>query len=334
MNLARDLTRNRDAHGEIAGRETDILDVLGIAWRKACGATGSVKMRCPFPDHEDRDPSWRWDTSKKKWHCTCGNGSAFDAVMRMGKANNFLSSVTWVRTALKLDGLSAPGAVIDLEKVKAEAREQAKERERLDAEEKERKRRWVNTRWHQGEPAEGTVVEGYLTDTRRLQNPPLDALRYLPAGLAGQPYPAMMAAFGLPVEYEPGKLRLDEASGIHLTFLDGIKKAPALKPKMMHGTCKGLPIVLAPPNDGLAICIAEGIETALSIHAVTGIGAWAAGSAGFMPDLADVVPDIIESVTIWCEEGKAGQDNARELHERLKARGFEVRLAGVVTWAL
>ena len=214
------------------------------------------------------------------------------------------------------------------------AKGEAREREKQDAENKERKRQWLNRLWRNAEPAQGTVVEGYLNDTRRLKSPPLDALRYLPAGYASEKYEAMMAGFGLPYEYEPGKLRLDEVSGIHLTFLDGIKKAPIAKQKVMHGRCKGLPIVLAPPNDGLALCIAEGIETALSVHAVWGIGAWAAGSAGFMPDLADVVPDVIECVTIWCEEGKAGQDNARELHERLKARGFEVRLAGVVTWAL
>ena len=144
-----------------------------------------------------------------------------------------------------------------------------------------------------------------------------------------------MAAFGMPEEYEPGRISLDDTGGIHLTFLDGIRKAPMKPtPKIMHGTCQGRPIVLAPPNDGLALCIAEGIETALSVHAVCRIGAWAAGSAGFMPDLADVVPDVIECVTIWCEKGDAGQNGARKLHERLKARGFEVHLAGVVTWAL
>ena len=64
------------------------------------------------------------------------------------------------------------------------------------------------------------------------------------------------------------------------------------------------------------------------MHVAKGWGAWAAGSAGFMPALADAVPDYIESITIWAEKGKAGQEGARELYERLKARGFEVRVAG------
>ena len=54
----------------------------------------------------------------------------------------------------------------------------------------------------------------------------------------------------------------------------------------MIGACKGMPIVVAPPNDGLALSICEGIETALTAHQVWGVGAWAAGSAGFMPALA------------------------------------------------
>ena len=108
-----------------------------------------------------------------------------------------------------------------------------------------------------------------------------------------------------------GRLRLDEVQCVHLTFLDSIKKAPIAQKKIMHGSCKGRPIVLAPPNDGLALCIAEGIESALSIHAVSGMGAWAAGSAVFMPDLADVMPDWIECVTIWAEKGRAGQDGRR-----------------------
>ena len=102
-------TRSRDAHSEIAGRETEVLDALGIAWRKACTPTGSVKMRCPFPDHEDKHPSWRWDAGKKKWHCTCGerSGSVFDAVVRMGQAKDFVSAAIWVRKALKLGEVHA-----------------------------------------------------------------------------------------------------------------------------------------------------------------------------------------------------------------------------------
>ena len=153
---------------------------------------------------------------------------------------------------------------------------------------------------------------------------------YLPAGLDRlEPrYPAMIAAFGLPDEYEPGCLRLDDTTGVHLTFLDGANKAPIERKKQMRGTCKGKPLVLAAPNDGNAIYIAEGIETALTAHDLLGVGAWAAGSAGFMPPLAEVVPDCIECVWIEAEDDPAGQSNARELGARLVKRGVEVRLVG------
>ena len=70
----------------------------------------------------------------------------------------------------------------------------------------------------------------------------------------------MIAPFGLPVEHEPGHLTMneDDVRGVHLTYLDGSKKAPIEPDRKMLGACKGMPIVLAPPNDGLALAICEG----------------------------------------------------------------------------
>jgi Toprim domain len=212
------------------------------------------------------------------------------------------------------------------------AKERGEKEAKREAERADNKRWRANNLWKRRQPAEGTVVEQYLRDTRGLRNPPFDMIGYLPAGMdRDEPrYPAMIAAFGLPEEYEPGRLRLDDATGVHLTFLDGANKAPIERKKQMRGTCKGLPLVLAAPNDGNAICIAEGIETALTAHDLLGVGAWAAGSANFLPALADVVPACIECVWIEAEEDPAGQSNARELAARLAKRGFEVRLVGAV----
>jgi hypothetical protein len=187
-------------------------------------------------------------------------------------------------------------------------------------------RQHANTLWKQRREAEGTCVEAYLRETRGLASPPLDMLGYLPANPPQQPYPAMIVPFGLPVEYEPGRLTINdnEVQGVHLTFLDGIVKAKVDRPRKMIGTCKGMPIVLAPPNDGLALAIGEGNETALTAHQVFGVGAWAAGSASFMPALADVVPNYIECVIVAGEGDPAGQRGACELEERLIDRGFEV----------
>jgi len=78
-----------------------------------------------------------------------------------------------------------------------------------------------------------------------------------------------------------------------------------------------------PPNDGLGLVVGEGVETTLSVAIKMGVGAWAAGSAPFMPFLADAVPSFIECVTIAREEDKAGQRGADELGHSLAARGIE-----------
>jgi hypothetical protein len=154
-------------------------------------------------------------------------------------------------------------------------------------------------------------------------------LRYLPAN---NRYPdAMIAAFGLATEVEPGVIKPpDVINGVHLTRLtrDG-HKAPdpsTGKAKIMIGSCIGAPIVLAPPNDLLGLTISEGVEDALTLAQALGIGAWAAGSAGFMPGLALLVPSYIEQVTVYQDDDQAGRANATELARALEVRGFDVRI--------
>ena len=53
----------RDA---VKGHEIDILDKLGIDWNR-----GKSHIHCPYPDHNDNHPSWRWDERKARAYCTC-----------------------------------------------------------------------------------------------------------------------------------------------------------------------------------------------------------------------------------------------------------------------
>lgn len=69
---------NEDIHKSLRGREDQILQAVGIH----PDARGR-HQHCPLPDHEDRDPSWRWDARKARWHCSCGSGSVVDAVARV-----------------------------------------------------------------------------------------------------------------------------------------------------------------------------------------------------------------------------------------------------------
>jgi hypothetical protein len=38
----------------------------------------------PYPQHEDRNPSWRWDEQRARAHCSCTNGDTiFNVVMKI-----------------------------------------------------------------------------------------------------------------------------------------------------------------------------------------------------------------------------------------------------------
>ena len=143
--------------------------------------------------------------------------------------------------------------------------------------------------------------------------------------------PALIAAFGIASEPEPGALAIDDADvmAVQLVKLkpDGSGKADAGPTKIIVGRgALGVPMVCAPPNDlsGLAVC--EGVEDALSVHVATGLGAWASGGAGRMPAPANAVPSYVECISIFGDDDDAGRRNAPQLAVRLEARGFEVIL--------
>jgi hypothetical protein len=143
----------------------------------------------------------------------------------------------------------------------------------------------------------------------------------------------MIAAFGMADEPEPGTLSAPEiVTGVHLTRLtaEGDKAQNAAgKAKIMLGVCKGAPITISPPNDLLGMAVTEGIEDALSVYQTTGLGVWAAGSAGFMPAFAPLIPDYIEAVTIYAHDDDTGRSNAIDLARAIKARGIEVFVLGL-----
>ena len=63
----------------VRGHEMAVLAALGIAWQG-----GAQHIGCPYPDHDDRNPSWRWNKRKARAYCTCieRSHSIFDVVMR------------------------------------------------------------------------------------------------------------------------------------------------------------------------------------------------------------------------------------------------------------
>jgi hypothetical protein len=181
--------------------------------------------------------------------------------------------------------------------------------------------------WSRRKPIAGSIAEVYLREPRGYHGPLPGTLGFLPARSGHAP--AMIAAFGIADEPEPGCLVVDDAAvtGIHLTRLkpDGSGQADVEPDKIMLGPSMGQPIVLAPVNDLGGLLIAEGIENALACHG-SGLGIWAAGAAGRLPALADKVPSYVEAVTIVADtdDNGSGLKFSSELGQLLLKRGLDV----------
>jgi hypothetical protein len=159
------------------------------------------------------------------------------------------------------------------------------------------------------------LAERYLREVRGIHCPLPATLAYLAPTRSGH-HPALVAAYGMPDELEPGILAEPEnVDAVHLVLLksDGSGKANVKPNKVTVGSPAGQPIVLAPLNDLLGLAITEGVEDALSVHAASGLGAWAAGGASHMPKLAGAVPDYIDWFRIIADGNETGYRNAFEL---------------------
>jgi len=65
-----------DITAALKGHETDLLDALNIDWRRA-----KPHISCPYKNHDDNHPSWRWDERKRKAFCTCGARDVLGVLM-------------------------------------------------------------------------------------------------------------------------------------------------------------------------------------------------------------------------------------------------------------
>jgi putative DNA primase/helicase len=183
--------------------------------------------------------------------------------------------------------------------------------------------------WKQRQPVGDSIAESYLR--RRGYTGPMPAtLGFLPA--SGKYPPALIAAFGLAHEVEPGVIEIadNKITGIHLTRLlpDGSDRERGDDAKIMIGHSKGSPIVLSPPNDLLGLAITEGIEDGLSVLTATGLGVWAAGAANRLPALAAEIPSHVQCLTIYADADAVGRRYTYELATAAAARGFEILIEG------
>jgi hypothetical protein len=279
--------------------------MIAHALELTAGQLGTFDPPCPLCGPTKRKPAsrlkpvlrvWRLDPGFATYHCA-----------RCGESGYLRDSSAITPNAAAL----------------ARVRAEAAERELISATERLSKAGWL---WSKRHALAGSIAETYLREARGYRGALPATLGYLPP--RGEHGPAMIAAFGLPSEPEPGEIRItaNAVRGIHLTRLapDGNGKARTDADKIMIGLSAGFPIVLAPPNDLLGLVITEGIEDALSLHQTTGLGAWAAGCASRLPGLADAIPSHIECVTVTVDDDDEGRRHAAELAARLGERSLHL----------
>ncbi|MEH2570264.1 toprim domain-containing protein [Bradyrhizobium sp. AZCC 2289] len=244
-------------------------------------------------------------------------------VLRIWRLNEGFASYHCARCGEKGTSRSRSAFPPDREAVRR-AQAEAAAREVVAAAERLEKANWL---WSQRQPIAGTDAETYLRAARGYGGPLPGTLGFL-RGRGDHP-PAMIAAFGIPSEPEPGVISMPAHAlrGVHITRLAprGHGKAGTDRDKIMIGRSLGWPIVLAPPNDLLGIAIAEGIEDALSVHEPTGLGAWAAGAASRLPALVTAIPSYIETATIMVDGDRDGRRYAGQLARLVEQRGIETR---------
>jgi RecA/RadA recombinase len=69
----------------VMGRGLEVLRLAGVSWPPPRGD----KTNCPFPDHPDHNPSWRFSEECGRWFCSCGSGDVFDALVKLRRAPDF-----------------------------------------------------------------------------------------------------------------------------------------------------------------------------------------------------------------------------------------------------
>jgi hypothetical protein len=294
------------------------------------GRGGRMAGPCPLCGGKDR---FGVDLRRGLFNCrqcATGGGDAISLIM-------WLDDCDFRRAVETLARPLPDGRVETADERRERARRAAERRERSEREwiaraareaaeqrEQHKKAAWL---WSRCQPISGTIAETYLR-MRGIVCPLPATLGFLPPRKPTH-HPAMIAAFAMPGEIEPGVLGPPQnVEAVHLTLLkpDGRGKAETEPDKIIVGSPGDLPIVLAAPNDLLGLAVCEGVEDAMTAHQATGLGAWAAGNAGRLPRLADMIPSYIEAVTIYAHPDPDGQAGALGLAERLDQRGIETLL--------
>ena len=278
----------------LSGREPEILAALGIT------PSQRGHIRCPTPEHDDRNPSFRWDG--KKFYCTCGSGDVLDLIVKMGRAHDASSAASWAKEVLGVHVVKP-----------APSRQPAPRRDpKFD----------IESILSGCKPLAGTEGETYLAG-RGLNDPASPDLLFhadLTDFKTRRGYCGMVAI----VRDGTG----GPTGGIHRTFLADDGSGKAAPGRKMLGPVAGGSVQLRPILDD-SLGIAEGIETALAVMQIfPGVSCWAALSADNVGRW-ELPPDV-NDVTIYRDAGEAGEKAATMLAERLAAAGISCRIVAPI----
>jgi hypothetical protein len=172
---------------------------------------GVIDVACPICGPERRTPInrrrkvlrvWRFESSFATYHCArCG-----------------------ARGHVRDDHSRPQIDRAEFERRLAAARAEAAERECLSAAERLSKALWL---WKSRGPIAGSIAETYLREARGYCGALPATLGFLPA--RGEHGPAMIAAFGIAYEPEPGLLEIADGQmrGVHITRLAAEAKIAA-----------------------------------------------------------------------------------------------------------
>ena len=324
---------------ELDGREVSLLRWLGIAWPPERRAK---HINCPFPGHEDKNPSWRWDQRKKAWFCSkCGGGDILRAVQEM-RGTGFLEACDIVErdflgqtieaspagTAPSRVRKSKPGNPSptgedaqagqednedSADFIELAARAQQEIAQERDEEELSRQR--AAKLWEAGVSVSNTLAETYfekhrgiLTDWNALSG----WVRFHPALWCSERqghYPAIL--FRVAASHD------GELMTVHRLYLDRDGgKAKIQSPKKAYGDFKGGAIWFGKPIENGELVKAEGPENAL-VCFMAGHPFAAAGIGG--ANMKNVrAPEGIARILIAGDRGrgadgrKAGEDFAED----------------------
>src|SRR5262245_11848015 len=95
MNGAEQYVPTKAIRDAVRGRESVVLTGLGIPWDGK-----STHIHCPYKDHTDEHPSWRWNSLKARAHCTCArSASIFDVVAKV-KGIDFEAAKIWIAESI------------------------------------------------------------------------------------------------------------------------------------------------------------------------------------------------------------------------------------------